>query len=323
MMNRAIAAILLSMFATAATAEVVEAVIARVGDRIITRSQYVTRLSDGYQEIERTTPPAGVAERKKEFQDKLFNEMIAELLLKDRADRLGLTVTNDEVAEAVKRMMQQYNITDEAEFEQSLAQSGLTRSEMESRLRDTILTNKVFSRELRSRADLSDKELRARYDREKEEHRLPERAVLREIVVVIEPGADAAPLLARAEEAARRARAGEDFATLAGELSDSPSKSKGGDIGTVAKGELLASLDEAVFNDPAATIVGPIETPAGYHVLSVEKRIPSEIPPFDQVKETLRREANDETFQRDYEAYIQKLRKEAFVKVNEENLPRG
>lgn len=323
MMNRALAAILLSMFATAASAEIVEAVIARVGDRIITRSQYVTRLADGYQEIERTTPPAGVAERKKDFQDKLFNEMVAELLLKDRADRLGLTVSNDEVKEAIKRMMAQYNITDEAEFEQSLAQSGLTRSEMEGRLRDTILTNKVFSRELRSRADLSDKELRARYDREKETYRLPERAALREIVIVIEPGADVAPLRARAEEAVRRARAGEDFATLAAELSDSPSKSKGGDIGTVAKGELLASLDEAVFSDPNATVVGPIETPAGYHVLSVEKRIPSEIPPFDQVKETLRREANDETFQRDYEAYIQKLRKEAFVKVNEENVPRG
>ena len=67
----------------------------------------------------------------------------------------------------------------DAQFEESLQRSGMTRADMEARLRDTLITNKVFSRELRNREDLTDKELRERYDREKERYRLPERARLR------------------------------------------------------------------------------------------------------------------------------------------------
>lgn len=310
--------------ALSAQAEVVEAVLARVGDRIITRTQYLTRLNDGLREIERTTPPEELAARKQAYQDDLLDEMLAEVLIKDRADRMGITVTNQELQEAVQRLMQQYNLADEAAFERSLQQSGLTRTDMEARLRDTLTTNKVFSRELRSRTEISDRELRQRYDREKDQYRLPERAKLREIVVVVPPGADSATrvqAMAESQEAATRARAGEVFSTLATEYSDAPTKDQGGDIGTISKGELLAVLDEAVFATPQGGIAGPVETPAGYHVILVEERIASEVPGFEAVRDRLRREADDETFQRDYEAYIERLRGEAYVQVFEKNIP--
>ncbi len=316
----------LAIAAAAATvqAEVVEAVLARVGDRIVTRSQYEARLKAGLAEIDSVAPPAEVAERKTEFRKKLLDEMLAEVLIKDRADRLGLTITKQEIDEAIKRLMEQYNLKTEDAFVESLKQSGLTRADMEARLRDTLLTNKVFGRELRSRAEIDDKELRKRYDREKDSYRLPERARLREIIVVIPADADLgarALLRAKAEEAVTRARAGEPFADLAKEYSDSPSKEKGGEIGTVAKGELLASIDQAVFATAAGGIAGPVESAAGFHILLVEERLPSEIPGFEAVKERLRNEADQETFQRDYLAYIEKLRKEAYVQVFEANLP--
>lgn len=323
-LKKALMAVALILTATAASGEVVEAIIARVGDRIITRSQYLSRLEGGLREIERTTLPAQAEQRKQEYRDDLLDEMLAELLIKDRADRLGLTVTPQEIEESVNRLKVQYNIETDEQFDESLRTSGLTRSEMEMRLRDTLLTNKVFGRELRSRGEISDRELRQRYDREKEAYRLPERARVREIVVVVPPGADVAErtrAMAEAEEAATRARAGEPFEALAIEYSDAPSKEQGGVIGLVAKGELLASLDQAVFAAPAGTIAGPVQTEAGYHVMLIEERVPSEIPPFDAVKERLRQEAGEETFQRDYEAYIERLRKEAFVQIHEENIP--
>lgn len=323
-LKKALMAVALILTATAASGEVVEAIIARVGDRIITRSQYLDRLADGLQEIERTTPPAQADQRKQQYRDALFNEMLAELLIKDRADRLGLTVTAQEVQESVTRLKSQYNIETDEAFAESLRSSGLTRSDMEARLRDTLLTNKVFSRELRSRGEISDRELRQRYDREKEAYRLPERARVREIIVILPPGGDVAErtrAMAEAEEAATRARAGEPFEALVTEYSDAPSKEQGGVIGLVAKGELLPSLDQAVFAAPAGTIAGPVQTESGYHVMLVEERVPSEIPSFDAVKERLRQEAGEETFQRDYEAYIERLRNEAFVQIHEENIP--
>lgn len=305
------------------SAELVEAVVARVGDRIITRSQYDARLRDGFAELERTVPPQEVTARKQELKRTLINEMLSELLIKDRADRIGLSVTPNEVKEAVERLKAQYGIDSDERFNESLKSSGLTRPEMEGRLRDTLLTNKVFSRELRSRQDLSDKELRERYEREKEQYRLPERARLREIVLVVPDGADqstAQAISQKAETIAESAKASADFAAVARESSDSPSKEQGGEIGVVSRGEMQPALDAAVFNATAGSVVGPIQGRSGFHIVKVEERLPSEIPSFDSIKERLRKEADEETFQRDYKSYIERLRKEAFVQVYEDRL---
>jgi parvulin-like peptidyl-prolyl isomerase len=182
--------------------------------------------------------------------------------------------------------------------------------------------NKVFGRELRGREELSDKELRERYDREKEHYRLPERAHLREIVVLRpESAAQVDAARKRAEDIALRARSGEDFKTLATTLSESGTKAKGGDLGDVSRGELLPDLDKAVFNSPAGTVIGPLESKSAWHILKVETRLPSEVPAFESVKDKLRKDASDDAWQRDYKAYIDRLRKDAFIQINEQLVP--
>ena len=303
-------------------AEIIEAIVIRVGDRMVTRTQYVKRLHDGYAEIEQTVAPAEVAAKKEDYRKNLANDLIAELLIKDRADRLGLTVSADEVKEAVDRLKQQYGISTDQQFAESLQKSGLTRSDMEARLRDTLLMNKVFSRELRGREDLTDKELRERYDREKEHYRLPERARLREIVI-LKPSNAVAVDAARqhAEQLAAQARANADFSLLATTASESGTKSKGGDLGEVTRGELLPDLDKAVFNANSGAVIGPIETKSGWHILKVEQRLPSEVPAFESIKDKIRKDAGEDAWQRDYKAYIERLRKEAFIQINEGQVP--
>src|SRR5260370_31837263 len=131
---------------TATAAQVVEAIVIRVGDRIITRTQYVKRLHDGITEIEQTVQPADINARKDEFRKNLTNDLISELLIKDRADRLNLSVSSDELKDAIERLKQQYGLTTDQQFNESLQKSGLTRVDMEARLRDPILMNKIISR---------------------------------------------------------------------------------------------------------------------------------------------------------------------------------
>lgn len=308
--------------ATLSAAQLLEAIVIRVGDRVVTRTQYARRLHDGFVEIEQTsTSPAEATTKKEELKKSLSNDLIAELLIKDRADRLGLAVGSDEVKEAMGRLKDQYGIKTEADFDESLKKSGMLRADMEGRLRDTLLMNKVFARELRQREDLTDKELRERYDREKERYRLPERARLREIIVIKPDDAakvDAARL--RAMTLANQAKTG-DFAKLAETSSDSGTKTKGGDLGEVARGELLPDLDKAVFNATSGAVLGPIETKSGWHILKVEARLPSEVPAFESVKDRLRKDASEDAWQRDYKAYIDRLRKDAFIQINEQYMP--
>ena len=307
---------------TVSAAEIVEAIVIRVGDRVVTRSQYVKRIHDGYNEIDQTAQGADNAAKKEEFRKNLTNDLISELLIKDRADRLGLSVSPAEVKDAVDRLKQQYGLTTDQEFNDSLAKSGLTRADMETRLRETLLMNKVFGRELRGREDMTDKDLRERYDREKERYRLPERAKLREIVI-LKPDSMLALETAHqhAISIAEQARNNADFALLAQTASQAPSKDKGGDLGEVARGELLPELDKAVFNSQSGAVIGPIDAKSAWHIIKVEQRLPSEVPAFESIKDKLRKDASDDAWQRDYKAYIERLRKDAFIQINEANVP--
>jgi len=325
-MKKIVLALAIALVATAASAsELLEAVVVRVGDRIITRTQYERRLREKKAEIDQSAEPSQAASLKQQATKALVNELISELLIKDRADRLGISVSDAEMKEATNHLKQQYNITSDEQFEASLKQSGMTRTDMEARLRETLVTQKVFSRELRNRADLSDPELRERYNREKERFRLPERAHLREIVVLKpDNAAKLEEAHTRANEVAEAARkAGTDFAQLASTMSESASKDKGGDLGEVAKGDLVGELDREVFNAAPGTILGPIETKSAWFLMKVEQRLPSEVPAFESVKEKLRRDADEETFQRDYKAYIDTLRKDAFIEIHEDVIPKA
>lgn len=310
---------------TASAAQIIEAVVVRVGDRIVTSTQYDKRLREATNEIEQTVAPADRPARVSSMRASLTEDLINELLIRDRADRIGLTVSENEIKDAVTRLKQQYGITTDEQFEASLKTSGLTRAEMEAKLRETLITNKVFARELRNRAEMTDRELREKFNREKESYRLPERARLREIVI-LKPSSEISADLARrrAEDLALQAKAaGANFNTIASTASESATKERGGELGEVTRGELIPDLDRAVFNAQSGAVIGPIETKSAWHILKVEQRLPSEIPSFDSVKERLRKDESEESFNRDYKAYIERLRKDAFVVVNEQYIPKS
>ena len=68
-------------------------------------------------------------------------------------------------------------------------------------------------------------------------------------------------------------------------------------------------------------MIGPIETKSGWHILKVEQRLPSEVPAFESIKDKIRKDAGEDAWQRDYKAYIERLRKEAFIQINEAQVP--
>ncbi|HZB46455.1 MAG TPA: peptidylprolyl isomerase [Pyrinomonadaceae bacterium] len=87
------------------------------------------------------------------------------------------------------------------------------------------------------------------------------------------PELDSKAARAKAEEVARRARAGEDFAALAMELSADPgSRGQGGDLGWFGRGVMVKEFEDAAFGLKAGQISGIVESPFGYHVIKAEDR---------------------------------------------------
>jgi parvulin-like peptidyl-prolyl isomerase len=85
-----------------------------------------------------------------------------------------------------------------------------------------------------------------------------------------------------AKKVVERLKNGEDFATLAKELSkDSGSAAQGGDLGFVPRGSFVETVDEAVFSLPLGQVSDPIQSDFGWHVVEVLEREERELSPVD------------------------------------------
>ncbi len=147
---------------------------------------------------------------------------------------------------------------------------------------------------LAARSDISDEELRQRYEAEQSRFRQTERRQISHLLIRIPDGADDAAIsqiLAQINHVRERILAGESFEELAKQMSADPgSAAKGGSLGMVEKGVMVPEFDQVAFSLPAGELSEPVRTPFGYHLIRVSEIIPAAVQPFDQVREQLRTE---------------------------------
>ncbi len=127
--------------------------------------------------------------------------------------------------------------------------------------------------------------LQSAYERRYDEFNRPDRVRARHILF---RGDDAEQ---NANQAYQRIRAGEDFVALAGELSeDAATRDRGGDLGTFPQGRMLPEIDAAAFEAEARSVVGPVRSERGVHLIRVEEKLPALSRPLSEVQRELARE---------------------------------
>jgi peptidyl-prolyl cis-trans isomerase C len=77
---------------------------------------------------------------------------------------------------------------------------------------------------------------------------------------------------AKCDELKAAIEGGQDFAEVAKQHSSCPSGRNGGDLGSFGPGQMVPEFDQAVFNSELNTVIGPIKTQFGYHLLEVTSR---------------------------------------------------
>jgi parvulin-like peptidyl-prolyl isomerase len=313
--------ILLSAFVFACAgaacgAELVEKILVRVNDRLITNSEFERRVVAASHAPNASTDQSLI---KKE----VLQDMIKEKLLEERAKEMGVSSTDEEIETAVERVKRQYNLATDQEFDAALASSAMTREDLKRQMRQTIILQKVIGRDVTSKLDISEDMLRLEYERQKEKlYRVPEQARVYEIVIRFAPSDAAARerAVARMEEARTKLTAGTPFAELAKEYSEGNARDRGGDLGSVSKGELLPALDAAVFGEPAQEYPPPALQPRSIHLFRVTDRKPAGYRPFNDVSEDLKKRIGENLYEKRFGEYVEKLRREAYVKIYDPDL---
>jgi peptidyl-prolyl cis-trans isomerase SurA len=292
--------------------EIVNRILVHVNSRIITQSQFDARIDQNIRE--NGSPPN--AAKGEELKKSVMEELVNEALLEDRARELDLVTSDAEIEDQIKRLKDQNNVTTDEDFSKALAQSGLTIDRLRDQLRRTVTLQRVVGREVNSKVDLSDDALRIIYEREKETWRVPEKAHLAEILV--SNSDDPTRAARRAKEASDLIKGGAKFEAVVKDYSDGATKSRGGDLGIVTKGELTEEIDKAVFSLPVGSVSDPIGTKFGWHLVKVIDKVPVSYKPFADVRAELLKREQDTQFQKKLAEYLDKLKRDAVIRVSTE-----
>ena len=130
-----------------------------------------------------------------------------------------------------------------------------------------------------------DADLQTFYDQRKSDYTRAEQVRARHILVRAEEGADDAAARATIERAKQRIESGEDFAKVAGEVSQDPStRDQGGDLGYFGRNSMAKEFEQEAFGAPVGRLVGPVRTSLGFQLIKVEDKREGLVTPFEQVK---------------------------------------
>lgn len=310
----ALAAVLCLAAAGPAPAETVNRIILRVNDRIVTLYDYQERLAARKASIERSrVAPEVQAKALAESPADTLRDLMDEALLMSRGDQLSATVDEDRLDRAEQSAKRNFGIETDAQFQEALRQSGLTREQFRTQVRDQLLYQEVLGREVMQAIKVSEEELLRYYREHPDEFSEPASIKLRELVVLEREGVTATERRAIAERLLGRLRAGETLQQIAAENQPTGVTSGAIELGWVTTTE----LDKVLVEGTSAVEVGkfsePIEARGGTHLVEVLERKAARLLPYSEIKDRLEDAEKQRRYQDELPAYMAKLERAAYI----------
>jgi peptidyl-prolyl cis-trans isomerase SurA len=246
-----------------------EYIVALVNSEPITNTEVQTRVT-------RLVKENAEAERypRAELTRLVLDRLILERAQLQLAKESGIKVDEVAIDQAEQTVARQNEIS-LVELRRRVAAEGIAAQDFRNDLRDQLLLTRLRDREVESKVKITDTEA-DEYLRDQRNTVVKDSALLnlnlaQVLVALPETATDAQVAAAqkKAQGLAERARAGEDFAKLVRENSDSPDRANGGAIGMRSADRYPPLFVDAVQSTAINGIAGPVRSSAGFHVLKV------------------------------------------------------
>ena len=149
----------------------------------------------------------------------------------------------------------------------------------------------------RSKVTFSDEEVHDYYDENLETFKIPKTVEARHILLKVDRDADPETVKKTKDRALyilKLAKEGKDFAKLAQQYSEGPTRNKGGYLGKFKKEAMVKPFADMAFSLKAGEISEPVRTRFGWHLIKVEKINEASVTSFDDAQKDIRKKLTDD-----------------------------
>jgi peptidyl-prolyl cis-trans isomerase SurA len=300
--------------AITANGTVVEDVVARVNDQIITRSEYEAAQDQMLKEAEQQN--ATQAQLDEQFHN-LLRDMIDEQLLVSKGKELGIS-GDAETMRQLDDIRKRNNLASLEDLQKAAAQQGISFEDFKQHIRDQAVRQQVVRDEVGQHLHMTQAAEQSYYTAHSQEFAVPEQVHLSEILITTTDtptDAEIAAAQAKADEVAAKLKAGAKFTELAKTSSGGPTAAAGGDLGDFKRGALGDVLENATFPLAAGANTAPIRTRQGFVILHVDSHQAAGVPPLSAVEEQVQQAMYFDQLAPALRIYLTKARDDAYVEV--------
>lgn len=247
-------------------------------------------------------------DKKKDIKEIILSNMIDQKLLDQEARRRGIDVGPEKLEQELRDLVAPYG---DEEVARAVQQPNFSMDSWRNILRRRLIHSELIQREVTSKIRISQRELRAHYERNRKDFVVPEQVRVRHIAVS-----------SRSElrKVARRLRRGRDFVKLVRDYSITPDRVQDGDLGFVPRGVLPQEFDQAIFRlasiGSISSVEKPVKTQMGFHIFRLEGRKPKVNLSFRKALPMIKKALIQQKQPRAFQLWIQSLRDRATIKID-------
>ncbi len=302
---------------------VVEEIIARVNDQVITRSDYDRAM----KELDDEGRQHGLTMQQLSEQHKdLLRNLIDQQLWLSKGKELGIT-GETELVNKLNDIRKQYNLSTMEDLEKAAQEQGVSYEDFKANIRNQIVTQEVMRQEVGRHMNITPGEVQRYFEVHKQDYAQPESVTLSEILVSTgtpapspdgstqEDPAKVAAAKTKADDIEAKLKAGADFTALAKTSSDGQTAAQGGDMGQFRRGALAKVFEDSTFGLKAGQVTEPIRTKQGFVILKVNQHVSGGVPQYSEVEQQVEQDYWDSKMMPAIREYLTKAREDAYVEV--------
>jgi peptidyl-prolyl cis-trans isomerase SurA len=319
---------------------VVEEIIARVNNNIITRADLRKARQELYGEAQQQQDRAAAEQQAKEHEKDLLRDLIDQQLLLAKAQQLGISA-DTELVKKLDELRKQMHADSMEDMEKAAESQGISFEDFKQNMKNNLLTQRVIGQEVGGHISVSAAEIQQYYEQHKSAMERPEQVRLSEILIstqtlneVKNDKGQAALAETPSPEVVEQAKAKADqvydllkkggkFDEIAKKYSNGPTAAVGGDLEYFKRGTMSKDLETQVFELQPGQYTEPIRTNQGFVILEVTEHQKAGVPSLKEAEARINEQIYVEKMQPALRDYLTKLREDAYIDIKPGYLDTG